>query len=282
MSYAYSVSDPIAKLLPAGTEIPYGTAEGGGFGISVSPIDGGEGIAVYWQQSDTGWVYLKEDKGYSRHVIKGAPNEFCVRAKQDLGHNVHVWFGQRTPMGLPESVHYFSDSDGRMRIAAIKSGGSFIFTHPELHEGPYKIERLISLEGATTPMQIDDPTTPMNLTSMLSADRSTVTIELHEHNRALGHIILDAAALDQVIEKLGELRMQMRDQVATEIPSGIGLPSIVDPAWRTHMPPHSSIPGPSLALRHPGFGWVSFIFPSTEARAIAEWLMRATSQGQDR
>jgi hypothetical protein len=47
---------------------------------------------------------------------------------------------------------------------------------------------------------------------------------------------------------------------------------VLDPAWRTEPPVHPSLSGITLRLRHPGFGWLTFLLPWHEVKKLGEWL----------
>jgi hypothetical protein len=130
-----------------------------------------------------------------------------------------------------------------------------------------------------------DETKPMTLEATLAPDRLTTSLVLSMDGRPLGHIVLDASALENLITALANARAAMTQPVAPEIASGTNLRSIIDPTWRIRIPPHPSVPGPILALRHPGFGWLSFVFPDIEANSLAQWLVnnaRQLAQSNDR
>ena len=50
---------------------------------------------------------------------------------------------------------------------------------------------------------------------------------------------------------------------------------VLDPAWRTETPVHPSLNGGTLRLRHPGFGWLTFLLPWPEMKKLGEWLSNA-------
>src|SRR3546814_14026662 len=59
------------------------------------------------------------------------------------------------------------------------------------------------------------------------------------------------------------------------LPISLAFP-VVDPAWRTStevMAKVSGVAGISLALRHSGYGWLCFLLPDSEARALGHWLL---------
>lgn len=99
-----------------------------------------------------------------------------------------------------------------------------------------------------------------------------VTIELLMNGEALGHIHLDASSAEKYIHDLALHRSALVDQVPAELDPGSRLEALVDPIWK--IPDHKTPHGRVLALRHPGLGWLSFVFPDKEAVQIAEWLTK--------
>jgi hypothetical protein len=54
---------------------------------------------------------------------------------------------------------------------------------------------------------------------------------------------------------------------------------VVDPGWRTEPPIHPTLNGVTLRLRHPGFGWLTFLLPWHEAKKLGEWLIKYSEPG---
>ena len=111
--------------------------------------------------------------------------------------------------------------------------------------------------------------TRMTLKAILSDDKETATIELWDDKKPYAHINLSAPELEGCIHRLGEVRALMAEQPPESLDTGARLSTINDPRWQGADDP----PG-CLALRHPGFGWLSFCFPPKEAAAISAWLSR--------
>lgn len=113
----------------------------------------------------------------------------------------------------------------------------------------------------------------MQLVPALSADRSSVTIELTMDGTALGHIIFDAPGLDQLIMSLSLHRAHLADEVSPELDPGSLLHLPVEaPAWKvpdTHSGPSGTA---CLALRHPGLGWLGFLLEHDQAFEISDAL----------
>ena len=111
----------------------------------------------------------------------------------------------------------------------------------------------------------------MRLNASVDSSREHVVIELSMDGKPLGHIELDSASVEKHIHDLAQHRANLNDPVTPTLDAGSRLEAIVDPRWRVPKPIEQ---GRVLALRHPGLGWLSFVFPDKEARAIAEWLTK--------
>jgi hypothetical protein len=111
----------------------------------------------------------------------------------------------------------------------------------------------------------------MELRAAASADLQSVTVELWQDGKPLGHILLDPSSAEQFAHNLARQRSILPDEVPREIDPGSRLEAVIDPAWRTRVAPYGR--GIALALRHPGLGWLSFLFPPAEAQALGRWLM---------
>jgi hypothetical protein len=270
--YEYSVTDPIADKLAPGGEIPHGTAEAGGFGLSLTSLREGDGLVVYWQQARSGRVYLRNEVDYDDPEFFGGPTAFKEEVRARLGREVDLWFSD-VPLGVPEAVTYLHDEQGRPRFAVARAGRSLSFAWVQSTAESFRASGSVEMRQDSQASKKDDPNRPMRLDVHISPDRRTATIVLRMQDEPLGHMILDAAGIELLIKNLAEARAAMDEPVAREIAPGTELPSILDPAWRTRTPPHPSVPGPLLALRHPGLGWVSFILPDHEARSLGQWLV---------
>lgn len=115
----------------------------------------------------------------------------------------------------------------------------------------------------------------MTLRTALAENSRTATIQLDMDNEALGHIHLDAAELENFIHRLAKLRCEMLEPVPPQLDAGSRLECYVTEAWR--IPPDVSGIR-TLALRHPGLGWLGFGMSKQMAQAIAEWLAKDTIQ----
>ena len=105
----------------------------------------------------------------------------------------------------------------------------------------------------------------------LPDDRSSVTLEMHVDGDPKAHMITDAPGLEAIVSDLAKVRAQMVEEVTPDLDVGMRLEAIADPRWRTE--PHHPLGASMLALRHPGHGWVSFLLPPTEARALGKMLV---------
>ena len=117
----------------------------------------------------------------------------------------------------------------------------------------------------------------MALNTSLDSSREHVVIELSMDGKPLGYVELDGASVEKHIHDLAQHRANLIDPVTPTLETGSRLEAIVDPRWRVPKPIEQ---GRVLALRHPGVGWLSFVFPDKEARAIAEWLTKESPLNQ--
>lgn len=93
---------------------------------------------------------------------------------------------------------------------------------------------------------------------------------------------LPAAAADDLIAKLGSARAALKQPVEADFDPGTSSDlAIVDPAWRTscdNLAQASDVEGVSLAIRHSAYGWLCFVLPHEEARALGHWLIDNAGQ----
>ena len=79
-------------------------------------------------------------------------------------------------------------------------------------------------------------------------------------------LVLNAAEVEQLITDLGNARMGMTPAVAAAPENGEVM-AVVSPAW---VSPDGAVPGGrALAIRHPGLGWLHFIFRGDHALNLA-------------
>jgi hypothetical protein len=110
-----------------------------------------------------------------------------------------------------------------------------------------------------------------NLVWKLTDEGQTVTLEMHIDGVPKAHIVFDAAGLSDNIHMLAAARATMTEPVTPELEVGMRLEAMGDPAWKTEG--RHDFGGAMLALRHPGYGWVSFLLPPHEAQAMGKSLI---------
>jgi hypothetical protein len=230
--YAHGVSDPILDRTGPGAVVPHGTAEAGGYGLSVTAFGDLGGMVVYYLQMPGGLVLIREKHGYRTVQIDGAPAAFCAKASDLLGAPVEILFGEDTPVGLPESITILRDEHGQPAAAMA------------------------------------------NLALTLADDRNHVNLQLLNDGKVVGESTLSAQEMDVLISGLGQLRAALDQQVRPERDQSGGAQEflVVDPAWRAVQSPLVEVDGIVMRLRHLGFGWVSFLLPRHEGRALGKWL----------
>jgi hypothetical protein len=269
-SYGHGVSDPILDRMGPGAVVPHGTAEAGGYGLSLTELGDLEGMVVYYLQMPGGLVLIREKHGYRTVRINGAPAAFRAQASDLLGTPVEILFGEDTPLGLPESIIILRDADGQPVATIAKRRNNLSFSVLNAAT-PFKADANLDLSGG----QIGtEPVIVENLGRALANDRSHVTVQLMNDDKVIGESTLSADELDIVISALGQFRADLYPQMRPEPDQSPGAREIlvVDPAWRAVPSPHAEIDGIVLRVRHPGFGWVSFLLPRHEGLALGKWL----------
>jgi hypothetical protein len=106
----------------------------------------------------------------------------------------------------------------------------------------------------------------MEMVAGVDQDRHHVTLEMRQNGKPLGHVFLDSSTAETLIHNLAGCRSQLTEQVVDNLDIGSRLDAIIDPVWKTQ--PNRYPEGRLLALRHPGFGWLSFLFPDKEAVSV--------------
>lgn len=95
-----------------------------------------------------------------------------------------------------------------------------------------------------------------------------VVLAMHVDGGKRAEVVMDADALTDLIDKLSKLRSGMSAQVSPTLDPGARLNAVSSPAWAVHPHDQSKL----LILRHPGFGWVSFLMPPEEASTLGKAL----------
>jgi hypothetical protein len=81
-------------------------------------------------------------------------------------------------------------------------------------------------------------------------------------------VTLATGDIDALILQLAKFRKQMTPEVERTVKDGNHSLGIVDPLWQLN----PIIDQKVLFLRHPGFGWLSFLFPLQEAKKLGNGL----------
>lgn len=269
-SYAYSVSDPVLSKSASGALVHHGTAEAGGFALSLTPLGIEGGMVVYWLQRPGGYAYVMTEGGYTTYYREGRPSAFKERMQQLVGRPIDVWFGDN-PTKPVECILAIRDEDGQPAMAVAKHGGDLSFA---VINTASTFKARAAMDRLRLGQQIGGAHVSDTLSLALVQDKSAVTLELRRDGQPASASTMDATELDLVLTWLGGARAQMPTTVAAEPSREPGTRELVaiDPAWRTERAVHAALKGITLRLRHPGFGWLTFVLPFHEAASLAKWL----------
>ncbi|MEY4257097.1 MAG: hypothetical protein RLZZ141_2324 [Pseudomonadota bacterium] len=108
------------------------------------------------------------------------------------------------------------------------------------------------------------------LVTAITEDHQIAVLEIVTDGESSGYLGLSAPELDEIIHRLGDIRQQMSDRVPPRLDVNPRLPAIDDPAW--HLGITEDNLTVTLAIRHPGFGWLGFSLPQNEAKHLGELL----------
>jgi hypothetical protein len=151
----FNVTDPIVSNLEPGDVIPHGSAEGGGFGFSLTELNRGAGLLAYWLQGQLGYVFLRESAAYHRHEFSGTPEAVKAAILKQLGLNADIWFSNSPLAAGAKPTAVLNDTLDRPRALITADTRNVQFTWLQKTEdsfeadGSFKIEKLLS--GSKTP-----------------------------------------------------------------------------------------------------------------------------------
>jgi hypothetical protein len=263
--YAFAVSDPITDGLVHGDKVPHGTPSAGGFSLSVASLNRHQGIVAYWLQKPGGFIFLRDDSGFKVIEIDGSPSEFRKQARLKLGVDAHVFFSEKRNAGQPDGLTIMHDQNGKPVMVAARYGRDLEFAAIDT-----------STDFRTKPMSVDfggDEELRCSVATAAVGNDGRSAMVRFTSDAISQETTYDAKQLDELIATLAALRSRLPDVVPLDPREGRSRETVViDPAWRTEHPPHPSLDGLLLRLRHVGLGWVTFLLPHHEATALAEWL----------
>jgi hypothetical protein len=225
-------------------------------------------MVVYHRQIPGGLVLIRDAQGYRTVRIEGDPAEFRAKAFDLLQQPVDIFFGD-SPVGFPESITILRDEHGQPAAAIAKRGRNLSFSILNVATA-FKTKAKLGFDEQKGP----GPLAVKNLILKLAEDKNQVTLQLLDDGKVVGESTLNADEMNAVISGLGQFRAALNQQVHSEPEESAGTPEflVVDPAWRTVQSPHAGIDGIVMRLRHLGFGWMSFLLPRHEGRALGKWL----------
>lgn len=98
-----------------------------------------------------------------------------------------------------------------------------------------------------------------------------LAVEVLTDNGVLGKITLRTSDIDALITKLAHVRAAMAPEIPRTGFEPRDMSTIHDPLWVLHAPPAAT--HKLLFVRHPGFGWMMFQLPPSEAAKLGHALL---------
>ena len=268
LNYVYTVTDPVTRELPYGSVVPHGTAERGGYGVTVSQLNERDGIFIYWLQRPGGTVCIRRADRDVVHDFEGGPDDFVQAVKRELGRDVSLFFGASAP-SKPHSLRLMFDENGTPCMAVASSDTDFTISWLHMSEDSFRTA------PATLPvgMGTESAEPPAGLQGTVIDEGKTLSLRVQSSDGKSAEIPLAATDVDQLVRHLAQLRATMADKVPLAPDRGV-YPVSLDPAWRTNPNVHPAFPGVCLMLRDEGLGWQTYLLPPNEVSGLGEYLIK--------
>jgi hypothetical protein len=234
--YGYSVSDPIAPQMRAGSIIPHGTAEAGGFGLSLTEWGAHEGIVAYWLQRPGGILFQRTSDGCRQINIPGDPKEFLGAAEAALGHPVQMLFrgdDQSALRGPPDKVTVIRDEQGKPAFSVAMHGR-------QMSVAALNVQTEFRASGFTEPDLSQSVTLDQSMKATVNEGGKAATIQLTDlQGNPVDQLTIGAEHVENILKVLGKTRGAMKPEVAAEPISQTAMVMenvVVDPRWQTDIP----------------------------------------------
>jgi hypothetical protein len=109
----------------------------------------------------------------------------------------------------------------------------------------------------------------------VTADRLFVKIFWAERGPGTIGTQMDAHEVEDLILTLAKARSHLADEVPKQVEPGIRDENgLFDPTWRVQQYDHEGQHDKVISIRHPGYGWLRFAFPTAEAERMAAALSK--------
>jgi hypothetical protein len=105
----------------------------------------------------------------------------------------------------------------------------------------------------------------------LARSKRTVTMGVTAGDTTV-HVALTADQIDSVLSSLARFRGRMTPPIAPELPAGRRFGAVFDPRYR--IATDTKTAAATLVVRHPGFGWIGYLFPSRAAAGLRAYFQR--------
>jgi hypothetical protein len=216
--------------------------------------------------------------GYQEKNFEGRPSDFVASASIALDAKVYIWFGDQE-FETPKNISILYDESGNPCMT-IADGGHSLLTSIINVSTPFRSKVATLRLDLEMEMQPHDLITD-RVSAKLTEDKAAIILEVNGDKNA--SIMLEAAEVERLVQRLGRLRSALRDEVPNEpkTESGVGYVVVNDPAWRTEKRQLPPLDGILLKLRDPGLGWLRFLLPHHEAASLGSWLYEHADKPAD-
>ena len=119
----------------------------------------------------------------------------------------------------------------------------------------------------------------MSLRTWFDKDRQEVAFQIQEGDKAWGHVTVELPEFTDLMGHLAEYRMKFSEPVPRQIDPGTRSEATVSPVWSvttlTNPPEGVEAGSVLLQIRHPGYGWLSFVVPPKDAMTLSRGLEKS-------
>jgi hypothetical protein len=181
--------------ISSGSALLHGSAEQGGFALSVTEFASGAGIAVYQVQQPGGSIFLKRDNGYEQLKFVGVPSDFKKQVETATDQTVDLWVSDE-PMDQLDRVSILRDESGNPVVAISHRGNSFSISALNVNT-PFRSVAKIKPQSSNS-KEITVSTTDGEIKITMGEELKDVTFALKPRENQSAQLKLDAADRDNV------------------------------------------------------------------------------------
>jgi hypothetical protein len=120
------------------------------------------------------------------------------------------------------------------------------------------------------------PQAAPKISLQLAPSRKAVTLRVTAGGATV-NVALTAAQIDSVLSSLAKFREKIIPPIAGDLPAGRRVSAVYDPRYR--IATDAKTAAATLVVRHPGFGWIGYLFPQRAAAGLKRYFQQPPAAG---